>query len=70
MPAGACTGENEAVKLRDGIKDRSDVKGVRTAVENVNTEIAAAIAAIDAIPQASASTWRTNLARTEARLYH
>ena len=53
VPSGASTGENEAVELRDGEKGRYGGKGVRTAVENVNTEIATAVAGMDAIQQAA-----------------
>ena len=40
VPSGASTGENEALELRDGDKKRYSGKGVRKAVENVNTVIA------------------------------
>jgi enolase len=40
VPSGASTGSLEAVELRDGDKSRYEGKGVLTAVENVNTEIA------------------------------
>ena len=40
VPSGASTGEHEAVELRDGGKDYMG-KGVKKAVENVNTTIAA-----------------------------
>jgi enolase len=43
VPSGASTGEREALELRDGDKTRYGGKGVRTAVANVNGEIAAAI---------------------------
>ncbi len=39
VPSGASTGEHEAVELRDGGKDYMG-KGVKKAVENVNTAIA------------------------------
>ena len=38
-PSGASTGEFEALELRDGNVDRFGGKGVRKAVENVNTAI-------------------------------
>jgi len=44
VPSGASTGEREALELRDGDKARYNGKGVRTAVANVNGEIATAIA--------------------------
>lgn len=39
VPSGSSTGEHEAVELRDGDKGRYLGKGVRKAVENVNTAI-------------------------------
>jgi enolase len=44
VPSGASTGEREALELRDGDKQRYLGKGVRTAVANVNGEIARALA--------------------------
>ena len=44
VPSGASTGAREALELRDGDKKRYLGKGVRTAVANVNGEIAAAVA--------------------------
>ncbi len=52
VPSGASTGENEAVELRDGDKNRYLGKGVLKAVENVNTTIADEIIGLDAIDQA------------------
>jgi enolase len=43
VPSGASTGEREALELRDGDKSRYLGKGVRTAVANVNGEIASAL---------------------------
>src|SRR6185436_9668728 len=43
VPSGASTGEREALELRDGDKGRYLGKGVRTAVANVNGEIADAL---------------------------
>ncbi len=43
VPSGASTGEREALELRDGDKTRYFGKGVRTAVANVNGEIARAL---------------------------
>ena len=40
VPSGASTGEREALELRDGDKSRYGGKGVKTAVANVNTELA------------------------------
>ena len=36
VPSGASTGENEAIELRDGDKNRYGGKGVLRAVDNVN----------------------------------
>ncbi len=43
VPSGASTGEHEAVELRDGDKGRYGGKGVKKAINHVNTEIAAAL---------------------------
>lgn len=43
VPSGASTGENEALELRDGDKNRFCGKGVLKAVENVNKIIAPAL---------------------------
>ncbi len=51
VPSGASTGEREAVELRDGDKKRFGGKGVRKAVENVNTKIAAEIVGKEVIDQ-------------------
>ena len=47
VPSGASTGEREALELRDGDKSRYQGKGVRTAVANVNGEIASALIGAD-----------------------
>ena len=51
VPSGVSTGEHEAVELRDGDPKRYLGKGVLSAVEYVNTEIASAIVGIDATDQ-------------------
>src|ERR1700675_579689 len=51
VPSGASTGEHEAVELRDGDGERYLGKGVLKAVENVNGEIAEALANFDASEQ-------------------
>jgi len=43
VPSGASTGTREALELRDGDKSRYSGKGVRTAVANINGEIAKAV---------------------------
>jgi len=50
VPSGASTGSREAVELRDG-DARLGGKGVRKAVGHVNTEIATAVAGLDAADQ-------------------
>ena len=52
VPSGASTGEFEATELRDGGSEYLG-KGVTQAVGNVNGEIAAAIAGLDATDQAA-----------------
>ncbi|MCL4378465.1 MAG: phosphopyruvate hydratase [Actinobacteria bacterium] len=51
IPSGASTGAFEAVELRDNDKDRYMGKGVRNAVENVNSIIAHELEDMDAIFQ-------------------
>jgi enolase len=51
VPSGASTGEHEAVELRDGDNQVYLGKGVLKAVENVNGEIAEALANMDASDQ-------------------
>jgi len=51
VPSGASTGEHEAVELRDGDDQRFLGKGVLKAVDNVNSEIADALANFDASDQ-------------------
>ena len=51
VPSGASTGENEALELRDGDKNRSGGKGVLKAVENINTIIAPALKGMSALDQ-------------------
>ncbi|MGA9981030.1 MAG: phosphopyruvate hydratase [Candidatus Sulfotelmatobacter sp.] len=51
VPSGASTGEHEAVELRDQDTNRFQGKGVLKAVENVNGEIAEALANWDAFDQ-------------------
>ncbi len=53
VPSGASTGAHEAVELRDGDPRRYGGKGVRTAVANVNDEIARALKGADARAQAA-----------------
>src|SRR6202035_3574024 len=55
VPSGASTGEFEATELRDG-GERWQGKGVTRAVANVNGEIAAAVAGMDAADQSGLDT--------------
>jgi enolase len=50
VPSGASTGAHEVVELRDG-DDRYGGKGVRAAVEHVNTEISDVVLGLDADDQ-------------------
>nr|APO32565.1 eno: phosphopyruvate [uncultured bacterium] len=51
VPSGASTGVFEAVELRGGEKDRYNGKGVKNAVENVNTKIADCIVGMNVLDQ-------------------
>ena len=51
VPSGASTGAFEAVELRDGDKDRYLGKGVLTAVDHVNSEIADELVGFEADDQ-------------------
>jgi len=51
IPSGASTGENEAVELRDGDKNRYQGKGVTKAVENVNSVLSEEVVGFDALDQ-------------------
>ena len=53
VPSGASTGIYEACELRDGEKDRYLGKGVRKAVENVNSEIAECLQGLNVLDQPS-----------------
>jgi len=65
VPSGASTGEHEAVELRDGDNTRFQGKGVLKAVENVNGEIAEALANWDAADQRSLDQKMIELDGTE-----
>ncbi len=51
VPSGASTGVHEACELRDGDKSRYMGKGVLTAVQNVNTEIAECLVGMNVLDQ-------------------
>ena len=65
VPSGASTGTKEAVELRDGDRTRYLGKGVRKAVENVNTTIAKALEGMDAGDQAALDRRLVDLDGTE-----
>ena len=64
-PSGASTGSLEALELRDGDKGRYMGKGVLTAVNNVNTVIAAALRGRDATDQRAIDQVMIDLDGTE-----
>ena len=51
VPSGASTGEHEACELRDGDKARYLGKGVRNAVEHVNTALSDAVTGFETFDQ-------------------
>ena len=67
VPSGASTGEHEAVELRDGDTNRFLGKGVLKAVENVNGEIAEALASWDAFDQRGLDARMIELDGTESK---
>ncbi len=67
VPSGASTGENEALELRDGDKERYLGKGVMQAVANINEEIAPAIVGYDATDQVAVDLKMIELDGTETK---
>jgi enolase len=65
VPSGASTGQFEAVELRDGDERSYRGKSVLKAVRNVETEIAAAIAGLDASDQRTLDTTLIELDGTQ-----
>lgn len=53
VPSGASTGAYEAIELRDGDRHRYGGKGVLTAVENINEELAEVVVGMDPLDQVS-----------------
>lgn len=51
VPSGASTGSREALELRDGDKGRYLGKGVKTAVQHINTELQKAICGMEVTAQ-------------------
>lgn len=64
VPSGASTGKREALELRDG-DERYMGKGVLTAVENVNTQIADALVGLSPFNQAAVDAEMKNLDGTD-----
>ncbi len=67
VPSGASTGENEALELRDGDKQRYLGKGVRQAVKNVTNKIAPALEGVDALNQLTVDRIMLELDGTETK---
>lgn len=67
VPSGASTGENEALELRDGDKDRYLGKGVQQAVANVNDIIAEEIIGMDASDQVAIDNLMLELDGTKTK---
>ncbi len=65
VPSGASTGSREAIELRDGDQLRYGGKGVRKAVEHVNTEICEAVIGVDATEQSFVDRTLLDLDGTE-----
>ncbi|WP_353204476.1 phosphopyruvate hydratase [Sphingomonas sp.] len=65
VPSGASTGAHEAVEKRDGDKSRWGGKGVQSAVDAVNGEIADAIAGLEAEDQREIDATMIELDGTE-----
>ncbi|MDA1095833.1 MAG: phosphopyruvate hydratase [Chloroflexi bacterium] len=65
VPSGASTGSYEAHELRDGDQSRYGGRGVRKAVENVNTEISDLLEGADALDQADLDRRMIELDGTE-----
>ena len=51
VPSGASTGEHEAVELRDADSNRYLGKGVRKAIQNINSVISDALVGTNALDQ-------------------
>ena len=67
VPSGASTGENEAIELRDGDKNRFLGKGVSKAVANVTKIIAPALIGLDALDQVTVDNTMLKLDGTETK---
>ena len=67
VPSGASTGENEALELRDGDKNRYLGKGVLKAVENVNDVIADELIGMDGLDQVAVDQAMLELDGTDTK---
>jgi enolase len=67
VPSGASTGENEALELRDGDKQRYLGKGVLKAVDNVNNVIAKELIGMSAFDQVAVDTKMLQLDGTKTK---
>ena len=67
VPSGASTGENEAIELRDGDKDRFLGKGVTRAVDNVNDKIAPELEGMDIFDQVAIDMAMLEMDGTETK---
>jgi enolase len=67
VPSGASTGENEALELRDGDKNRYLGKGVLKAVHNVNNVIAEELIGMDVTDQAGIDKKMIDIDGTKAK---
>ncbi|MBL4711548.1 MAG: phosphopyruvate hydratase [Gammaproteobacteria bacterium] len=67
VPSGASTGAREALELRDGDKTRYLGKGVIQAVNNVNTEISAALTGMDGQDQVALDNKMIELDGTDTK---
>ncbi|MFO7936876.1 MAG: phosphopyruvate hydratase [Kiritimatiellia bacterium] len=67
VPSGASTGENEAVELRDGDKDRYLGKGTLNAVKNVNEVIAPELIGYEVTDQVAIDRTMIELDGTETK---
>ncbi len=67
VPSGASTGKHEALELRDSALARYQGRGVRTAVQNIQREIAPALVGMEANHQSAADAKMTALDGTIAK---
>jgi enolase len=67
VPSGASTGENEALELRDGDKNRYLGKGVLKAVKNVTDKILPAVRGLDSLDQLTLDRTMLQLDGTETK---